>query len=89
MALVGTIHPEACGFDAQQPFRARTAIAFESPVDPHTGIFPRGQFRHHYTGTELLTPGISYTAEEIEAMMRTQNSEVARISHSLHIEIGD
>ena len=29
------------------------------------------------TGTELLTPGLPYTAEEIEAVMRGPGSEVA------------
>jgi hypothetical protein len=61
--------------DAQQPFRARTAIAFESQEWIHgQAFFLQDNFVITYSGTELLASGMPSTAE---AIMRKQNSEVA------------
>ena len=59
--------------DAQEPFQAGTAIAFE----PQASIYGQAYYLEDnfvitHTGTELLTPGMPYTADEIEAVMREQ-----------------
>ncbi len=56
---------------AQEPFRAGTAIAFE----PQASIKGQSFYLEDNdvitrTGTELLTPGLPYTADEIEGVMR-------------------
>jgi Xaa-Pro aminopeptidase len=57
---------------AQEPFRAGTAIAFEPQASIHgQAFFMEDNFIITVSGTELLTPGMPYTAEEIEEVMRT------------------
>jgi Xaa-Pro aminopeptidase len=57
---------------AQEPFRAGTAIAFEPQASIHgQAFFMEDNFVITVSGTELLTPGMPYTAEEIEEVMRT------------------
>lgn len=58
---------------AQEPFRAGTAIAFEPQASIHgQAYYLEDNFVITHTGTELLTPGMPYTADEIEAVMRAQ-----------------
>ena len=58
--------------DVQEPFCAGTAIAFE-PIAPigGQGYYLEDNFVITKDGAEPLTPGVPYSAEEIEAVMRT------------------
>jgi hypothetical protein len=59
--------------DALEPFRAGTAIAFEPQVSINgQAFFLEDNFLVTRTGTELLSPGLPYIAEEIEAVMQKQ-----------------
>ena len=56
---------------AREPFRAGTAIAFEPQASIRgQSFYLEDNYVITHTGTELLTPGLPYTAEEIEAVMR-------------------
>ncbi len=56
---------------AQEPFRAGTAIAFEPQASiKGQSFYLEDNYVITRTGTELLTPGLPYTADEIEAVMR-------------------
>lgn len=62
--------------DAQQPFRAGTAIAFEPQASiKGLSFYLEDNFVITRTGTELLTPGMPYTAEEIEAVMQRSDQK--------------
>ena len=59
--------------DAQEPFRAGTAIAFEPQASINgQSFYLEDNFVITRTGTELLTPGMPYTADQIETIVRTQ-----------------
>ena len=59
--------------DAQQPFVAGTAISFEPQASINgQAFFLEDNFLITHSGTELLTPGMPYTADEIENAMRTK-----------------
>jgi len=61
---------------AVEPFRAGTAIAFEPQASIHgQAFFMEDNFVITHTGTELLTPGMPYTADEIEAVMQSQDQK--------------
>jgi Xaa-Pro aminopeptidase len=69
--FVHTLTPNE-GF-ASEPFRAGTAISFEPQASIHgQAFFMEDNFVITHIGTELLTPGMPYTADEIEAVMRAQ-----------------
>ena len=65
--------------DMQEPFRAGTAMAFEPiAVIGGQGYYLEDNFLITKTGVELLTPGVPYSADEIEAVMRP----AGRTSHA-------
>ena len=67
--LVHTLTPDEGA--AHEPFRAGTAIAFEPQVSIQgQAFYLEDNFVITHTGTELLSPGLPYTADEIEAVMR-------------------
>jgi hypothetical protein len=59
--------------DAEEPFRAGTAIAFEPQASiKGQSFYLEDNFIITRTGTELLTPGMPYTADEVESVMLSQ-----------------
>jgi hypothetical protein len=59
--------------DLQEPFRTGTSFAFEPIASINgQGYYLEDNFVMTSAGTELLTPGVPYSAEEIEAAMRAQ-----------------
>jgi len=53
------------------PLRAGTTIAFEPIASMEgQGFYLEDMFLITKDGAELLTPGVPYTAEEVEAAMR-------------------
>ncbi len=58
---------------AQEPFRAGTAIAFEPQASiKGQSFYLEDNYVITRTGTELLSPGLPYTADEIEDVMRSR-----------------
>jgi len=60
---------------------AGTAIAFEpqASIKGHS-FYLEGNFVITRTGTELLTPGMPYTADEIETIIADTSSEVDAVA---------